>query len=404
MKIAEALNNINLLRDTAKQQAAEGQTPKVSVATFDLMEKMTRNIYGDFSSGRASIQEALTSTDTIKMIPKVIEGQMREAAEPEYLGTNFMNKVHVEGGSSTVYVIPVVGELVASEVGEGTRYNEDYVDMNTIENSALEIRVKKIGVKVSITEEAISDSSWDILGINIRKMGKAMARYKEEWIFNTFSDHGHVIFDNNLRSQFEEAGTTGYGVDGNFNDTLSVEDFLDLVLSLMGNGFVPTDVIMHPLTWVIFARNSMIGNGLSFGALGGGNVHPNGGIQGTPAAMGMSNNGDGQKFVMSPEQVQNRLPMPLTVNFSPFVHFDKVNKRFDMYCIDRSEVGVIVEKEGLSTENWTDPEKDIRALKAKERYGVGVLNNGKAITVARNIAVAPSYPLAPTVRVQTDKE
>lgn len=401
MNLAEALYSIKELRDQAQAQEAKGETPKVSVKTFDLMERMARNISGDYSAGRANIREALTSTDTIKMIPKVIEGQLREAAEPEYLATRFMNTVHVEGGNSTVYVIPVVGELVAGEVGEGTRYNEDYVDFNTIENSALEIRVKKIGVKVSITEEAISDSSWDILGINIRKMGKAMARYKEEWIFNTFSDHGHVIFDNNLRAQFPEAGTTGRAEDGSFNDTMSVEDFLDLVLALMGNGFVPTDVIMHPLTWVVFARNSMIGNGLTYGAFGGQNVHPNGGIQGSPAAFGMSNSGDGQKLIMRPEQVQNRLPVPLTVNFSPFVHFDKINKRFDMYCVDKSEVGVIVQKEGLSTENWTDPEKDIRALKAKERYGVGVLNNGRAITVSRNIAVAPSYPVPPTVRVQT---
>lgn len=403
MNLAEALYNINSLRETAKAQEAAGETPKVSAKTFDLMERMARNITGDYSAGRASIQEALTSTDTIKMIPKVIEGQLREAAEPEYLGARFMNTVHVEGGNSTVYVIPVVGELTATEVGEGSRYNEDYVDFNTLENSALEIRVKKVGIKVSITEEAITDSTWDILGINVRKMGKAMARYKEEWIFNTFSDHGHIVFDNNIRSQFPEAGTTGRAEDGSLNDTLSVEDFLDLVLALMGNGFVPTDVIMHPLTWVVFARNSMVGNGLTFGAFGGNNVHPNGGIQGTPAAFGMANSGDGQKMIMRPEQVQNRLPVPLTVNFSPFVHFDKINKRFDMYCIDRNEVGVIAQKEGLSTENWTDPEKDIRALKAKERYGVGVLNNGKAITVSRNIAVAPTFPVPPTVRVQTDK-
>lgn len=400
MYIQETLNNVRILKEAAMAMEAKGEKPQVESKTFDLIERMARNVGGDFSQGRATIAEALTSTDTIKMIPKVIEGQLREAAEPEYLGTRFMNTVHVEGGSSAVYVIPVVGELVAGEVGEGTRYNEDYVDFNTLENSALEIRVKKIGIKVSITEEAVSDSSWDILGINIRKMGKAMARYKEEWIFNSFSDHGHIIFDNNLRSQMPEAGTTGRAEDGTLNDTLSVEDFLDLVLALMGNGFVPTDVIMHPLTWVVFARNSMIGNGLTFGAFGGNEVHPNGGIQGTNAAFGMANNGSGQKMIMRPEQVQNRLPVPLTINFSPFVHFDKLNKRFDMYCIDRSEVGVIVQKEGLSTENWTDPEKDIRALKAKERYGVGVSNNGRGITVSRNIAVAPTYPVPPIIRVQ----
>ena len=401
--INEALENINKLRTAANEAVKAGKTPDVKPETFDLMERMTRNMWGDFSKGRASIQEALTTTDTVSLIPKIIEGKLREAAAPEYLGTKFFNTIHVEGGSSAVYVIPVVGELQAYEVGEGGRYKESYADMNTIENSTLEVRVRKIGTKVSITEEAISDSSWDILGLNVRKMGRAMARYKEEMIFNNFTEHGHIVFDNNIRSANPEAGTTGRGQDGMFNDTLSVEDFLDLTLTLMSNGYNPTDVIMHPLTWVVFARNSMIGNGLTFGALGGNNVHPNGGIQGTPAAFGLANNGDGQKMIMTPDQVQNRLPMPLTINFSPFVNFNKERKTFDMYCLDNREVGVIVQKEGLTTENWTDPEQDIRNLKCKERYGVGILNNGKSITVAKGIAVAPSYPLPPVVRIDNTK-
>lgn len=408
VSMTETLNNIAKLREAAIAQkkkfeeGAEGaKAPAVAPETFDLMEKMVRNINGDYSAGRTSIQESLMSTDTIKLIPKVIEGQLREAAEPEYLATHFMNTIHVEGGTSSVYVIPVVGELRASEVSEGGRYNEDSVDFNTLENGTLEVRVKKIGLKVSITEEAISDSSWDIYGINVRKMGQAMARYKEEWCFNSFSNHGHIIFDNNLREQLPEAGTTGRAQDGSFNDTLSIEDFLDLVLALMANDMTPTDIIMHPLTWVIFARNSMIGNGMTYGAFGAQHVHPWGATQGTPGFAGLAADEGPQQFIMRPEQVQNRLPMPLTMNFSPFVNFDKVNKKFDMYCVDRANVGVIVEKEGLSTDNWTDPERDIRLLKVKERYGVGILNNGRGITVARNLAVAPTYPVPPTVNIQT---
>ena len=219
--INEALENINKLRTAANEAVKAGKTPDVKPETFDLMERMTRNMWGDFSKGRASIQEALTTTDTVSLIPKIIEGKLREAAEPEYLGTKFFNTIHVEGGSSAVYVIPVVGELQAYEVGEGGRYKESYADMNTIENSTLEVRVRKIGTKVSITEEAISDSSWDILGLNVRKMGRAMARYKEEMIFNNFTEHGHIVFDNNIRSANPEAGTTGRGQDGMFNDTLS---------------------------------------------------------------------------------------------------------------------------------------------------------------------------------------
>ena len=409
MNLVETLTNINNLREEAiKQEKAfnegKGKAPSVKVSTFDLMEKMVRNLHGDYEKGRASIQEALMSTDTVKLIPKVIEGQLREAAEPEYLATRFMNIVHVESGNSAVYVIPVVGELYASEVTEAGRYNESTVDFNTVENGQLEIRVKKIGLKVAITEEAISDSSWDIYGINVRKMGRAMARYKEEWCMNQFTTHGNVIFDNDIRTQKPEAGTTGRASDGSYNDTLSVEDFLDLVLALMAQDQTPTDIIMHPLTWVIFARNSMIGNGLTYGAFGGSQVHPWGATQGTPGFAGLSADQGPQKLIMNPSQVQNRLPVPLTINFSPFVHFDKINKKFDMYCINRNNVGVICEKEALSTDNWTDPERDIRLLKCKERYGVGILDNGRGITVARNLAVAPSYPLPPEVSIRDIKD
>lgn len=400
-KIEEFRKKTQLAFDECKDESQKSELSS-KLKTLDLTEKMARNMYGDYSKGRTSLQEALTTTDTVKLIPKIIEGKLREAAEPAYLGTNFFTTIHVDGGNTAVYVIPVVGELVAYEVAEGQRYREDSVDFNTIENSTLEIRCKKIGTRVTITEEAISDSSWDILGLNVRKMGRAMARYKEEWIMREFTKNGHLVFDNYIRKSKPESGTTGRDQNGEFNDTLSVEDFLDLTLTLMGNGFNPNHCIMHPLTWVVFARNAMLGNGLSFGAFGGNGVSPWNTIQGTNGPFGLQNNGNGQKLIMTPDQVQNRLPVPMQVDFSPYVNFDKQEKRFDCYVLDSSEVGVIVEREGLTTGQWNDPEKDIRNLKVKERYGIGILNEGLSIAVAKGIAVAPSYPVPPTVKVQTE--
>lgn len=407
MNIREMLDQNAKLRETAKQQWSdfnEGKTdkkPSVELKSFDMVEKMCLNSLGDFSKGRVTVQETLLSTDAVKLIPKVIEGKLREAAEPVYLATRFMKTIHVNEGNSAVYVIPFVGELYASEVSEGGRYNESSIDFDTLENGTYEVRVKKIGLKVAITEEAVTDGAWDIMGINISKMGRAMARYKEEWCFNNFNDHGHIVFDNAIRGQMPEAGTSGRAADGSYNDTLSTEDFIDLVLAMMGQDKNPTDIIMHPLTWVVFARNSMIGNGMTYGAFGGQSVHPWGATQGTPGFAGLASNQGPQKFVLTPEQVQGRLPMPIRINFSPFIPFDKVTKKFDMYVLDASSVGVIAQKEALTTDNWTDPERDIRLLKCKERYGVGIIDNGRGIVVARNLAVAPTYPEPPVVSVVT---
>lgn len=409
MNIKEQLASVRAAKAEAEKQWADfkenkrDKEPTAKPESFDVVEKMLLNAMGDFSKGRVTVQETLHSTDTVKLIPKVIEGQLREAAEPVYLATRFMKTVQVNEGASTVYVIPVVGELYAHEVAEGGRYNESTVDMNTIETATYEIRVKKIGLKVALTEEAVTDGAWDIMSINISKMGRAMARYKEEWCFNSFSQHGHVVFDNALRDQMPEAGTSGRAADGSYNDTMSTEDFIDLVLAMMGNEHTPTDIIMHPLTWVIFARNAMIGNGLTYGAFGANQMHPWGATQGTPGFAGLPAEQGPQKYILTPDQVQGRLPMPLRINFSPFVRFDKVNKKFDMYALDAENVGIIAQKDALTTDNWTDPERDVRLIKCKERYGVGIIDNGKGIAVARNLAVAPTYPVPPTVKVLTEE-
>ena len=405
MNIQEKLVSIRAARAEAEKQWTdykEGKSqdkPSVEVKSFDMVEKMLLNTMGDFSKGRVTVQETLHSTDAVKLIPKVIEGQLREAAEPVYLATRFMKTIQVNDGASAVYVIPVVGELTAHEVAEGGRYNESTVDFNTLENGTYEVRVKKIGLKVALTEEAVTDGAWDIMSINIAKMGRAMARYKEEWCFNSFSDHGHVVFDNALRGQMPEAGTSGRAADGSYNDTMSTEDFIDMILAMMGQEHTPTDIIMHPLTWVVFARNSMIGNGMTYGAFGAQDVHPWGATQGTPGFAGLAANQGPQKYILTPDQVQGRLPMPLRINFSPFVRFDKVNKKFDMYALDADNVGIIAQKDALTTDNWTDPERDIRLIKCKERYGVAIIDNGKGIAVARNLAVAPTYPEPPVVTV-----
>lgn len=366
----------------------------------EIAKKLIENLRGNYESGKVNLREAFTTTDAAVLIPKVIEGEAREAAEPMYLGTNFFTKIALQGPGMSM-VFPQAGVLVAQEIGEGMEYPKQELEFNTMENRILEVRVAKVGLKVMITEEAISESQWDIIGMHVRAAGRAMARFKEERIFRNFSTHGHIVFDNNIADQFPEAATTGCDINGNYNQTMSAEDFIDMVMAVMANQFVPTDIIMHPLTWVVFAKNEMVGNG-TYGAFGGSNAPT--WVSGD-ASKDKSQNPTGQatgsyNIAMNPNQIQGRLPFALNINLSPFVPLDRVNKKFDIYCLDRNEVGVIVQKEELSTEQWSDIEKDIRAIKFKERYGIGILHNGKAIAVARNISLAPTYPIPPVMRVK----
>lgn len=83
----------------------------------------------------------------------------------------------------------------------------------------------------------------------------------------------------------------------------------------------------------------------------------------------------------------------LRLDFSPWVPFDEVNKKFDVFILDRNNIGVLLVKEDLSNEEFADPYRDIRAMKVRERYGVGILHGGLAIAVAKNIKYVKTWPM-----------
>ena len=403
INIKEFLEDVNTKRSAAVEAAKkEGLSPEKiteSVKKYDMMKDMVGKLNKqNLSDKHFSIKETIMTTDVVDLVPRIIESKMIEAEDTQSVISPFFTKVQAGNTNGTV-VVPIIGELQAHEVAEGGAYNDEAVEINTLEYNSIEVRPKKIGLKVTLSEEVIMDSYWDIMEANLSRIGGAMARYKDEWCAREFSEHGHVVFDNALAAQNPDAATTGLGEDSLPNNTLSVEDFMSMCLALMANDKTPTDVIMHPLCWLVFARNAMVGQGLTFGAMGAMNVNPFGTTQGTGGFAGLSNNMGPQQFVLNESQARFNLPMPINVILSPRVKFDKQNKTFDMYVIDRNNIGAIVQREDLSVEKWTNPEIDVRIIKAKERYGIGIMDNGKGIAVAKNISAMPSFPRPTVVRV-----
>ncbi|MBJ7935444.1 MULTISPECIES: phage major capsid protein [Bacillus cereus group] len=320
-----------------------------------------------------SVTEALTTQDASILIPRVITGMMREAAEPMYIGSDLLEKVRLTDGRSIEF--PSIGAMRAHDIGESQSYLEETVDFQLHRTD--EVKVGKSGMVVRVTDEMINDSQWDVIGILVRKAGEAMARLKEEKIFTQFSKHGNIVFDNDIRAKYAEAGTTGMDIEGNFNNTMSTEDMIDLFIALMGNGYQPSDVLMHPLCWSVFFKNDIM-QSLTHAALGGSQI---------------------TNLQINPDQVQGRIPFSINLNFTPFAPFNFETKKFDMYVVDRKNVGILLEKDPLTTEQFDDPMRDIQTIKVKERYGIGVLNQGKAVAAARNLAFEKSYPAPDRVKL-----
>jgi len=331
-----------------------------------LVEKFSSMMkFGKTKENRVDVTEALTTADANILLPKVISTVITEAAEPLYLASQFFKQVQLTEGRSMEFIH--FGAIRAFEIAEGQEYPNQTLNLTKEGVGGLDVRVRKYGLKVQITDEMIADSQWDVIGLHLEAAGRAMARKKEEVIFHEFSTHGHVVFDAKEYKPGDEGYPTGRGFDGEFNGTLSADDLVEMSVSIMSEGFTPTDIIMHPLCWSLFAKNEAL-QGASVAAFG----------QGTGGR-------DPRSF-----SVNNALG--INVIFSPFVPFKQAERLFDFYIVDRNNIGVLLVKDTISTEQFDDPLRDIQSLKVKERYGVGILNGGKGLAVAKNVAFKKTWP------------
>lgn len=333
------------------------------------LSEFKRMAEGENPEGDFRLREFLATPSAQVLIPRVVVGAMREAAEPLYVGTKMLQKIRLQSGQSMIF--PSIGIMRAYDVAEGQEIPEDTIDWQTHETP--EIRVGKSGIRIRVSDEMIKDSQWDIVSMMIKQAGRAMARHKEQKAFYQFRKHGHTVFDNYLRSTTPEAGTTGLDKNGNYNDTFSAEDFLDLMIAMMSNEYTPTDVLLHPLSWTVFAKNELMGNLQA-------NPYGNYPVKGAPSSL-----------KLGPDSIQGRLPFNFNVQLSPFIPFDKKARRFDVYAVDRNNIGVLLVKDDLTTEEWSEPARGLKNMKMIERYGIGILNQGKAIAVAKNISMDKSY-------------
>lgn len=337
------------------------------------MEHFQLAMDGENVPGMVAMQDFLSTPSAQILIPKVTLGAMREVAEPMYIASKFLQKVRLKSGQSMVF--PSIGTIArAYDVAEGQEIPEETMDWQAHEGT--EIRVGKVGLRLRVTDEMITDSQWDIIAMMIKAAGRALIRHKEKKAFTAYSKHGHTILDNN--DPRSELHTKGLDADGNFNNTLSAEDLLDIIIAVMANEYTPTDLLMHPLAWSAFARNELTG-GLAINN----QMHGHYGAKEYPK---------GGSFALGPNSIQGRIPFGFTVNLSPFANFDKTNKTFDITCLDKSNVGVLLTKTDLTMEKFDEPSRDIQNMKFIERYGIGVTDEGRGVVNAKGISMDKCYP------------
>lgn len=379
-------------------------------------------------NGVMKIQDALAMWEAPLFIPKVVNNTVQEAVEPLLIATNLLQRIPFRAGTQ-VLEFPVMGAVDGDfDVGE----EESYPELRVTYGPGTEIgKIGKSGVAVRFTEEVIRYSQFDVVSMAVRQAARAMARNKEEKIFNMWYRVARVTHDNEdpLNSVF--GTTTGRGLDGALNGTVTMDDIFEMFAQVMHNGWIPNLLIVHPLTWLMFVQDAQLrafaiaNQNTWFGqqwtgspskndfphlaggeSISGGRerFHPQV-LQGNPAGLA-NGNVDVDNFSYNLNSAP-QLPFYGGFNFrvivSPFVPYDATKNTTSILMADSNELGFYIEDHGPMTSEWKNPETDILKIKITERFTLREKNRGLALAIAKNVVVDSNKILLPaqaTIGVQ----
>ena len=361
------------------------------------------------------LQDALSVPNAPILMPKVISNIVKEAQEPLLIGTSLLQRINYSYGQTITF--PAVGALVAADIAEGEEYPERSLQMG---GSTVTASIGKSGLAVKVTDEMIRYSQFDVIGMHLRAAGRALARHKEVKIFNHIRSMGVPVFDNVNPTQSLKGVTTGRDLSGAGNGSVTMDDIFDAYAQIITQGFFPNTLLMHPLTWTMFVKDAQLryfvlqsGGGSWFATWTGnpaamapwdnsgqGGMGVSGGQltvpSGTPSGQTVTpTEGYNPYALNSAPQLPGYMNIPFRIIVSPFVPYDARRKLTDIYMFDSNELGVLIVDEEVMTEEFDDPRVDIRKIKLRERYGIGILSEGKAIAILKNVRVVPNEIVLP---------
>jgi hypothetical protein len=369
-------------------------------------EVWKKNGYLDGSSEQISLDQLIEtdqkatlqmrdnfSTDLPLLTPRVISQMVREAIEPALVLTPIMQRVNYSAGTRVSF--PTFGALAngAADIAEGEEYPEGTMEMG----GQTECIIGKSGIAIKVTEEQRRYSQFDIISMNLRAAGRALARLKEIKVADLITSNGTVLIDNSTATGNAITSSTGRNAGGDYNGTLTLDDIFKAWGTMVNTGFTPNTLLMHPFAWKIFAEEGMSRlfgfqngqQGMLWQAPGG--QAGNAGASWTQTALNQNN------FVSNPENIAStftRIPSLFPTSFnivvSPYLPFDSAASTTDIVFCDANELGLLVVDEDVTMDQWNDPARDIMKMKLRERYGLAVQNDGRGIGLLKSIKIGKS--------------
>jgi hypothetical protein len=383
----------------------------VKYARFDSIVR--NNGYDPETDSYVSGKDAMDIPDAAIMIPRVLTQFVQEGVEPLLIGTSLLQRIEYQPGMQTVF--PAIDVLQAREVGDGQAL--PIFNINMAGGQTMGVTVKRHGLALRVNSRFVQESTWPWMSYWMKLAGQALARHKEERIFNFITSLGAVAYDNSVAARTTGSTlqpvlghTTGRNIKGQYNGSVTMDDIFDMYSMILLQGFIPDTILVHPMTFLMWVKDPVMrefaltaGGGSFFGQFTG-NAHAQafagqynwGGLGQGLGQTGQFTNGNltggAQSHVQGLAQNQTSAPVlpgylgiPFKILVSPFVYFNPQNKTTTFMMFDSRNLGALIVAKDPHVRSWDEPNYNIHNVGIEEEFGFGILNEGQGIAVAKNV-------------------
>jgi hypothetical protein len=369
----------------------------------------------------AKNRDLVRSSEITPLLQKSMEILIREPVEPSLVVTNLYNRVQAQG-LNTQILAGAMGAVYAQDIQEHGTYPEVNFQIGGAVSTAW---IGKSGIAASFTDEALRYSTWDIMAINLRLMGQALARHKEQKAVAFLKSLGTTLFDNQTPAQSLYGVCTGRDIGLAGNGSLTMDNLMRGMAHMSEEGFPANTLLMHPLFYYTFIQDPVL-RAMMLAHGGGSYFNTSAGDPGPRApwgngAMGARGPTAGQQLVNPASQfgggaggaspsgsaatgVEGRsntatsaprlpsyFPFNMNVLVSPLCPYDPEAESGDIFLLSSGNVGFHLVDEDPTTVEWRSEDVEVSKVKIRERYGFAVAHEGQGVGVFRNVRVRPNY-------------
>src|SRR6185436_6762332 len=246
--------------------AAGGDRQKESEVVFGMAQADAAavNTFVDLLEGRKPIgmkvptikdafRDYLSAKDFPFTFGPAIEVMMRNYIMPQILVSREVFTSVPYTGQRDQVNIRSFGPINIKEIGRNEPYPE--VGPSVVDKAfRMALDITKYGAKLAIEDELYESDNWGILGFLMRQVMDGFVLHEEAMAMNLLNKMGTTIFNNAIPSAgIEQKITSGRGIDGNFNGSITLNDMMSAWAYGNTRGMNYSVLLMHPFAWQMWA-------------------------------------------------------------------------------------------------------------------------------------------------------